>query len=110
MKILVTGGAGFIGCNFVYYMLDKYSDYKIVCLDALTYAGNLRSLDKATENPNFKFIKGSIADKELVNRIFEEEKFDAVFNGSVDAVFMCGYREYVSRRCFTKIKRRYEGR
>lgn len=85
MKILVTGGAGFIGCNFVYYMLDKYSDYKIVCLDALTYAGNLRSLDKATENPNFKFIKGSIADKELVNRIFEEEKFDIVVNFAAES-------------------------
>ena len=65
MKILVTGGAGFIGCNFVYYMLDKHPDYKIVCLDALTYAGNLKSLDKAMENPNFTFVKGSIADKEL---------------------------------------------
>lgn len=85
MKILVTGGAGFIGCNFVYYMLDKYSDYKIVCLDALTYAGNLRSLDKATENLNFKFIKGSIADKELVNRIFEEEKFDIVVNFAAES-------------------------
>ena len=85
MKILVTGGAGFIGCNFVYYMLDKHPDYKIVCLDALTYAGNLKSLDKAIENPNFTFVKGSIADKELVNNLFSEEKFDVVVNFAAES-------------------------
>ncbi|MBQ2904469.1 MAG: dTDP-glucose 4,6-dehydratase [Clostridia bacterium] len=85
MKILVTGGAGFIGCNFVYYMLDKHTDYKIVCLDSLTYAGNLRSLEKAMENPNFKFIKGSISDKELVNKVFEEEQFDIVVNFAAES-------------------------
>ena len=85
MKILVTGGAGFIGCNFVYYMLEKYPDYKIVCLDALTYAGNLKSLDKAMKNPNFRFIKGSISDKEIVNKIFEEEKFDIVVNFAAES-------------------------
>lgn len=85
MKILVTGGAGFIGCNFIYYMLDKYEDYSIVCLDALTYAGNLRSLDKAIKNPKFKFIKGSISDKELVDRIFDEEKFDIVVNFAAES-------------------------
>ena len=85
MKILVTGGAGFIGCNFVYYMLDKHPDYKIVCLDALTYAGNLKSLDKAMENHNFSFVKGSIADKELVNNLFSEEKFDVVVNFAAES-------------------------
>ncbi len=85
MKILVTGGAGFIGCNFVYYMLDKHPDYSIVCLDALTYAGNLRSLDKAMENSNFKFVKGSIADKELVDKLFEDEKFDIVVNFAAES-------------------------
>ena len=85
MKILVTGGAGFIGCNFVYYMLDKHPDYKIVCLDALTYAGNLKSLDKAMENPNFSFVKGSIADKELVNNLFAEEMFDVVVNFAAES-------------------------
>ena len=85
MKILVTGGAGFIGCNFVYYMLDKYKDYKIVCLDALTYAGNLKSLDKAMENENFTFVKGSIADRELVDSLFEKEKFDVVINFAAES-------------------------
>ena len=54
MKLLVTGGAGFIGCNFVYYMLEKYSDYEIVCLDALTYAGNIKSLSKVFQNKHFR--------------------------------------------------------
>lgn len=85
MKILVTGGAGFIGCNFVYYMLEKYADYKIVCLDALTYAGNLKSLEKAMENENFTFVKGSIADRELVDSLFEKEKFDVVINFAAES-------------------------
>ncbi len=85
MKILVTGGAGFIGCNFVYYMLDKHPDYSIVCLDALTYAGNLRSLDKAMKNENFRFVKGSISDKELVDKLFEDEKFDIVVNFAAES-------------------------
>ncbi len=85
MKILVTGGAGFIGCNFVYYMLEKHADYQIVCLDALTYAGNLKSLDRAMENPNFKFVKGSIADKRLVDELFSAEKFDVVVNFAAES-------------------------
>ncbi len=85
MKILVTGGAGFIGCNFVYYMLEKYPDYEIVCLDALTYAGNLKSLDKAMENPNFKFIKGSISDKDFVDGLFAQEQFDVVVNFAAES-------------------------
>ncbi len=85
MKILVTGGAGFIGCNFVYYMLEKYPDYEIVCLDTLTYAGNLKSLDKAMENPNFKFVKGSIADKEFVDKLFADEAFDVVVNFAAES-------------------------
>ena len=61
MKILVTGGAGFIGANFVYFMLDKYSSYDIICVDALTYAGNLETLENAMKNDRFKFIKADIA-------------------------------------------------
>ncbi len=85
MKILVTGGAGFIGCNFVYYMLDKYPEYDIVCLDALTYAGNIKSLKGVMENPHFKFVKGSISDKDAVNKLFEEEKFDIVVNFAAES-------------------------
>ena len=85
MKILVTGGAGFIGANFVYYMLSKHADYKIVCIDALTYAGNLETLDKALENPNFKFVKGDITDRELVFDLFEKEQFDIVVNFAAES-------------------------
>ncbi len=85
MKILVTGGAGFIGCNFVYYMLEKHPDYEIVCLDALTYAGNLKSLDSAMKNPKFKFVKGSIADKALVDGLFSDEMFDVVVNFAAES-------------------------
>ncbi len=85
MKILVTGGAGFIGCNFVYYMLEKHPDYEIVCLDALTYAGNLKSLDSAMKNPKFKFVKGSIADKALVDELFSAAKFDVVVNFAAES-------------------------
>ncbi len=79
-KILVTGGAGFIGSNFVYYMLDKYPDCRIVVLDLLTYAGNLENLRKAEENPNFRFVKGSISDADFVMELFRKEKFDIVVN------------------------------
>lgn len=80
MTIIVTGGAGFIGSNFVFYMLGKYSDYRIVCLDKLTYAGNLSTLDPVMENPNFRFVKEDICDREAVNRLFEEEHPDMVVN------------------------------
>ena len=85
MKILVTGGAGFIGANFVYYMLDKYKEYKIVCLDALTYAGNLETLAEAMKNPNFKFVKGDIADRDAVYELFEKEQPDVVVNFAAES-------------------------
>jgi len=80
MKILITGGAGFIGSNFVYYMQEKYPDYKLVVLDALTYAGNLETLKTASENNNFKFIKGDISDRDFVFDLFKNECFDIVVN------------------------------
>lgn len=84
-KILVTGGAGFIGSNFLFYMLEKHPTYKIVCLDALTYAGNLSTLDSILQNENFKFVKGDIADKACVDELFQEEKFDIVVNFAAES-------------------------
>ena len=66
MKILVTGGAGFIGGNFVHHMVNKYPDYEIVNLDLLTYAGNLETLKPVEDKPNYKFVKGDIADREFI--------------------------------------------
>ncbi len=83
--IIVTGGAGFIGSNFVYYMLKKYPAYRIVCLDALTYAGNLSTLKKAVENPQFRFVKADITDKEAVEKLFEEEKPEIVVNFAAES-------------------------
>lgn len=84
-KILITGGAGFIGSNFVHYMLNKYIDYFIVNLDLLTYAGNLETLREIQGNPNYKFVKGDISDRELVYELFEEEKFDIVINFAAES-------------------------
>lgn len=83
--IIVTGGAGFIGSNFVYYMLKKYPNYRIVCLDALTYAGNLSTLKKAMENENFRFVKADIRDTEAVDKLFAEEKPDIVVNFAAES-------------------------
>ena len=80
MNIIVTGGAGFIGSNFVFHMLKKYPDYRIICLDKLTYAGNLSTLAPVMDNPNFRFVKADICDREAVNKLFEEEHPDIVVN------------------------------
>lgn len=85
MKIIVTGGAGFIGGNFVHLMVNKYPEYMIICLDALTYAGNMETLAPVMDKPNFKFIKGDIADRELVYKLFEEEKPDVVVNFAAES-------------------------
>ena len=90
MNILVTGGAGFIGSNFIFYMLEKHPDYRIVCLDSLTYAGNLSTLAPVMDNPNFRFVKGDITDRETVYKLFEEEeaaghKFDVVVNFAAES-------------------------
>ncbi len=84
MKIIVTGGAGFIGGNFVYYLL-KNSDDKVICYDKLTYAGNLETLKDAQDSPNFKFIRGDIANREEVYKMFEEEKPDFVVNFAAES-------------------------
>ena len=85
MKILVTGGAGFIGANFVYYMMKAHPDYDLVVYDLLTYAGNLETLEEALKNPKVKFIKGDIADREAVFQMFEQEKFDKVVNFAAES-------------------------
>ena len=71
MKILITGGAGFIGSNFVHYMMNKYKDYTIINLDTLTYAGNLENLKQVENEPNYRFIQGDITDINLINSVFE---------------------------------------
>ncbi len=85
MKILVTGGAGFIGGNFVHYMVNKYPDDEIVNLDLLTYAGNLETLKPVEEKKNYRFIKGDIADRSFIMELFEKEKFDIVINFAAES-------------------------
>lgn len=85
MKILVTGGAGFIGGNFVHYMVNKYPEDMIVNLDLLTYAGNLETLKPVENKSNYKFVKGDIADRKFVFDLFEKEKFDAVVNFAAES-------------------------
>lgn len=85
MKILVTGGAGFIGGNFVHYMVNRYPEDMIVNLDLLTYAGNLETLKPVENKPNYKFIKGDIADRKFVFELFQKEGFDAVVNFAAES-------------------------
>ena len=85
MTIIVTGGAGFIGSNFVFHMLDKYPEYRIICLDKLTYAGNLSTLKSVMDKPNFRFVKADICDSEAVDRLFSEEKPDIVVNFAAES-------------------------
>lgn len=85
MKIIVTGGAGFIGGNFIYYMLDKHPSYTIICVDKLTYAGNMATLKNALENPNFKFKKIDIVDRKAIYQLFEDEKPDIVVNFAAES-------------------------
>ena len=83
--IIVTGGAGFIGSNFVFHMLNTYPDYRIVCLDCLTYAGNLSTLAPVMDNPNFRFVKEDITDRDAVYQLFEEEHPDIVVNFAAES-------------------------
>ena len=85
MTILVTGGAGFIGANFVHYQLREHPEERVVCLDALTYAGNLENLTEALKDSRFRFVKGDIADRETVYALFEKEKPDIVVNFAAES-------------------------
>ncbi|MBP3544641.1 MAG: dTDP-glucose 4,6-dehydratase [Lachnospiraceae bacterium] len=80
MNIIVTGGAGFIGSNFIFYLAGKYPDYRIICLDCLSYAGNLSTIEPLFNKPNFRFVKKSITDRNAVYKLFEEEHPDVVVN------------------------------
>lgn len=85
MKFLVTGGAGFIGSNFIYYQLQNHPQDEFICLDALTYAGNLETLQPAIQRSNFKFVKGDIADRDFVYKLFAAEKPDIVVNFAAES-------------------------
>jgi len=85
MTIIVTGGAGFIGSNFVFHMLQAHPDYRIVCLDKLTYAGNLSTLKPVLQQDNFRFVKADICDRQAVDKLFQEEKPDIVVNFAAES-------------------------
>ena len=84
MTIIVTGGAGFIGSNFIFHMMEAHPDYRIVCLDCLTYAVNLSTLAPVMDKPNFRFVKESITDRDAVYKLFEEEHPD--IDGMAEAI------------------------
>ncbi len=85
MTIFVTGGAGFIGSNFIFHILKKYPDYRVVCLDKLTYAGNLSTLASVEGNKNFRFVKIDICDRQAVFNLFKEEKPHTVVNFAAES-------------------------
>lgn len=85
MKLLVTGGAGFIGSNFIRYILEERSDWKVVNLDKLTYAGNLENLSDVQNYPNYRFIRGDITDWKLIKELFRKENFDVVVNFAAES-------------------------
>lgn len=85
MKFLVTGGAGFIGSNYMHYVVNKYPDDFFVCLDALTYAGNYNNIKDLEGKENFKFVKGDITDRGYIDKLFQEEKFDTVINFAAES-------------------------
>lgn len=85
MNIIVTGGAGFIGSNFIFYLLKEHPEDRVVCLDKLTYAGNLSTLEPVMSNPSFRFVKADICDREAVYALFKEEHPDVVVNFAAES-------------------------
>lgn len=85
MNIIVTGGAGFIGSNFIFHILETHPDYRIICLDKLTYAGNLSTLKSVMYKPNFRFVKADICDREAVDELFKEERPNIVVNFAAES-------------------------
>ena len=84
-RILVTGGAGFIGCNFIYYLLKNRPDYFVVNYDALTYAGNLRNLKSIENNDNYAFVKGDIRDFETLDKIIQKHNISGIINFAAES-------------------------
>ncbi len=85
MKYIVTGGAGFIGGNFLHYVVDKYPGDEWICLDKLTYAGNLETLAPVADRPNYSFVRGDIADRDFVFELFRKEKPDVIINFAAES-------------------------
>ena len=85
MKMLITGGAGFIGSNFIFHMRKAHPDYELICVDKLTYAGNLETLASVMDDPKFIFVKADIADREAIYSIFEQEKPDVIVNFAAES-------------------------
>ena len=84
-RLLVTGGAGFIGANFVHYWLKQHPQDRVVVLDALTYAGNIETLRPLMDNPNFRFVKGNICNNELVELLLREEQIDTLVHFAAES-------------------------
>ncbi len=85
MKFLITGGAGFIGSNYLHYVTKTYQEDTFVCLDALTYAGNYNNIKDLETLENYRFIKGDITDRELIDQLFDQERFDIVINFAAES-------------------------
>ena len=85
MKYLVTGGAGFIGSNYLHYVVNKYPEDQFVCLDSLTYAGNYNNIKMLDGKPNYKFVYGDITDRDFINSLFAQERFDVVINFAAES-------------------------
>ena len=116
MKFLVTGGAGFIGSNFLHFVVNKYPNDNYVCLDSLTYAGNYNNIKSLEDKDNFKFVYGDITDRDFLDKLFNEEKFDCVINfaaeshvdNSIKNPFVFADTNIKGTMCLMDICRKYE--
>ena len=93
MTVLVTGGAGFIGANYIFYHLRQHPEDRVICLDELTYAGNPATLDPIRGDARFRFVKASICDREAVDRLFAEERPEIVFHLAAQPIVRLSYKE-----------------
>lgn len=84
-RLIITGGAGFIGANFVHYWCAQYPNDRVVVLDALTYAGNRQTLDSLDAHPNFRFVKGDICDRALIDALLQEEAIDTIVHFAAES-------------------------